>query len=322
VLSINELEVQKDSLRLAQEQLERNRIQVEVGTMAPIEITQARAEVASREEGIIVAQTSIDNNEDALKTMVDLTSGAYLTARVVPTDQPDFVAVELDLNQEIQQALHQRPEILQERERFSSSQISRDYYRNQMKPQLDLTGSFGSTGLDGRELIYECNPFEAGCEPSGVIEGNGGGALKEAFQFDFRNWSVGANFTLPLGNDVNKALYRQYSLELQQSEARLRDLEARIALEVRQAVRSVQAAIKRIEATRVARELQDEKLQAEQKKFAVGTSTNFQVLEFQKDLTEAKTDEIRAIIDYNKALVALEQAKGTLLKKRGLHVSA
>jgi outer membrane protein TolC len=322
VFSINDLEVNKESLQLAQEQLDRNRIQVEVGTMAPIEITQARAEVASREQGIIVAQTAIENNQDTLKTSINLKDPAQRIANVVPLDQASFVPLGRTLDEEVQTALQNRPELKQERERLANAQRSRDYYGNQKKPQLDLVASFGGTGLDGQRLIFDCDPFDPTCQPSDSVQGGISGSLKDAFGLDFRTWSVGANFTLPIKNDTNGALYRQYELQVEQSEARLRDLESQIALEVRTAYRQVEAGIKLIDATRVTRELQDEKLQGEQKKFAVGTSTNFQVLQFQRDLTQAKSDELSALIEYNKLRVNLEKAKGTLLKNRGISLES
>ncbi|HEX9637906.1 MAG TPA: TolC family protein [Acidobacteriota bacterium] len=323
VFSISDLEVNTESLQLAQEQLERNRIQVEVGTMAPIEITQARAEVASREEGIILAQTAIENNQDTLKTSINIRDPVQRLATIVPLDQPSFVSLDQTLEQVVQAALENRPELRQERERMGNAQRSRDYYRNQMKPQLDLVASFGSTGLDGESLVFDCDPFsDPDCQPSGSVRGGIGGSLNDAFGFDFRTWTVGANFSLPIKNDTYGGFYQQYRLEVERSEAQLRDLENQIALEVRTAYRQVEAGIKLIEATRVARELQNEKLVAEQKKFSVGTSTNFQVLQFQRDLTQAKSQELNALIQYNKLRIALEQAKGTLLKNRGISLGS
>jgi outer membrane protein TolC len=144
--------------------------------------------------------------------------------------------------------------------------------------------------------------------------------LEQAFSSDFRDWSVGLNFAYPIGNSSADAAHAQAQVDARQQRAAIENQELRITQEVRQAARSVETNRKRIDATRVARELMLRRLEAEQKKFEVGMSTSFLIVQAQRDLTEAEANELRALLDYARALVALERVKGTILDEPGITV--
>ncbi|MDH5405948.1 MAG: TolC family protein [Candidatus Aminicenantes bacterium] len=320
VFRIQNLEVNRQSLKLAQDQLQMNRTKVEVGTMAPIEVTQAEAAVASREEGIIVGESAIRDAQDQLKMAIDPTIDLdSWEVEFIPTDKPPFELQSFNLQECIETAFENRPEYDMQKIAISSKELSIRHTKNQMRPAIDLVASFAANGLDGLYLIYDKRSLEGG-KIVDVIEGGFGGAMKDVFSLDYRDWNIGFNISLPIQNRAAESAHARSKVELTQEEARLKNLELSIILEVRQAVRAVDTNIKRVEATRKARELAEKQLEAEQKKFAVGTSTNFEVLSLQTDLATAMSNERRSIVDYNISLFTLQKVMGTLLKDSNIVV--
>ena len=319
VFRIQDLEVNRQSLKLAQDQLEMNRIKVEVGTMAPIEITQAEAAVASREEGIIVGESAIRDAQDQLKMAIDPTIDLdSWEVEIIPTDKPPFELQSFNLQECIETAFENRPEYDMQKIAISSKELSIRYTKNQMRPAVDLVASITPNGLDGRRYIVEDVFGER--KIIDIIEGGFGGAMKDLFSLDYRDWNIGFNISLPIQNRAAESAHARSKVELTQEEARLKNLELSIILEVRQAVRAVDTNIKRVEATRKARELAEKQLEAEQKKFTIGTSTNFEVLRLQTDLATAMSNERRSIVDYNISLFTLKRVMGTLLKDSNIVV--
>jgi len=321
VFRIQDLEVKQQSLKLAQDQLEMNRIQVEVGTMAPIEITQAEAAVASREEGIIVGESSIKDAQDQLKMAIDPTIDLESwEVEIVPTDKPSFEPQSFELQKCIETAFENRPDYDRQKLSISSKELSIKYTKNQMRPAIDFIASIASNGLDGIRPIIVGNPFTGQQEIIGYEEGGFGGAMKDVLSFDNRDWNIGFNISLPIQNRAAESAHARSKVELTQEETRLRNLELSIILEVRQAVRAVETNKKKVEATRKSRELAEKQLEAEQKKFSVGTSTNFEVLRLQTDLATAMSNERRAVVDYNISLFNLKKIMGTILKDSNIVV--
>jgi len=319
VFRIQDLEVNRQSLKLAQDQLEMNRIKVEVGTMAPIEITQAEAAVASREEGIIVGESAIRDAQDQLKMAIDPSIDLdSWEVEIIPTDKPPFELQSFNLQECIETAFENRPEYDMQKIAISSKELSIRYTKNQMRPAVDLVASITPNGLDGRRYIVEDVFGER--KIIDIIEGGFGGAMKDLFSLDYRDWNIGFNISLPIQNRAAESAHARSKVELTQEEARLKNLELSIILEVRQAVRAVDTNIKRVEATRKARELAEKQLEAEQKKFTIGTSTNFEVLRLQTDLATAMSNERRSIVDYNISLFTLKRVMGTLLKDSNIVV--
>jgi outer membrane protein TolC len=317
VFSISGLEVARQSLQLAQDLLRNNRIQVEVGTMAPIDVLEAEAEVAAREESVILAEEAIRLNEDSLKRLVnDPDSDEFWSHRFVPVDQPSMDEIQVDLDEAVRVALSRRPILSASRVELETRDYNVRFRRNQMMPSVDLVGQFALNGLGGTELLRE---GFAG-ETTAVIPGGYSDALGQAFGGDFRDWSLGLNVSYPIGNSAAAAAHAQAQVSAQQQRAQIDSNEILIAQEVRQAGRAVDTNRKRIDATRVARELAERRLEAEQKKFEVGMSTSFMIVQAQRDLSQAAANELRAIIDYNKAIAAFERAKGTILDRSNVGV--
>lgn len=311
VFAIEDLKVKKRSLQLAQDLLERNKIQVEVGTLAPIEIVQAESAVADREEDVITAEDAVKDAEDKLKKFLSLFDDPeQADATIIPIDRPSFSPEPVDMERSIIEALANRPDYAQAKLEVEKAELNLRVARNQLLPNLDFVGEGG----------YSAN------------QGNLGNSMDDIFDAENRHWSLGVELSFPMGNRQAKAEYTRRSLELWQARLRLKNLEQAILVQVpdvvrvldpdrlgvREAVRQIETDIKRVRATRVARVLAEKKLDAEEKKLEVGISTNFQVLDFQEDLAVAESNETRAIIDYNKSLINLERAKGTLLRTNNI----
>jgi outer membrane protein TolC len=296
LLAIELLDVAQQSLGLAQELLEINKAKVEVGQLAPIDAVEAEAGVATREEAVILAQDTIHDLEDRLRSLLDIDAdSSWLTRTIIPIDRPSDSQYPFSLRREVKIALKNRPDYLQAKADLENRLINLKLAKNQVWPRIDLVASAGLTGLGA---LYEDSLEE--------IDG------------DFYDLRIGLRFEYPLGNRAAKSQLVRRKLERQQLELTIGDLERNITLEVREAIRQVGTDFKRIKTTRVARRLAEKKLEAEQAKFEVGISTTKDVLDFQIDLAVARSRESRALIDYNKSLVTLHQSLGTTIEESGI----
>ncbi len=317
VFSIRDLEVARQSLKLAQDLLRNNRIQVEVGTMAPIDVTEAEAEVAAREEAVIVAEEAILAFEDVLKRLInDPESPQFWETRYAPATAPTMEDIQIDTAEAIRVALQRQPVLQASRVELETHDYNVRYTKNQMLPQLDLVGSFALSGIGGDRIQRTGLQGDV----SNIIPGGYGDAIDTLFGGDFRDWSLGFNVSYPLGKSQAEAQHAQAQVSARQQRARIDANELLIAQDVRRTARSVDTNRKRIDATRVARSLAAKRLEAEQKKFEVGMSTSFLIVQAQRDLSQAAANELRALIDYNKAIVAFERARGTILDRASVSV--
>ena len=301
VFSIEDLKVKETSLQRARDLEKQVKAQVDVGTLAELEILQAKSNVASREERLLNAQNLIDDNGDNLKSILNFSFDSEEGLKeIIPADSPVFEpGAENSLEETLKTALIHRPDLLAKKMELENRNIEAKYNENQTLPTLDLVGSLGLNGLSG---------------DSSTKNGSYDSALSEAFSTDFRLWQFGINLSYPLGNRAAKSKLAIKRLEVAQLLLNIKDLEKTIVVEVREAHRQIKTDIKRVQATRVARKLAEEKLNAEEKKFKVGLSTSFNVLEFQEDLAEEQSNEIKAVIDYNKSLNRLNQVMARTLE--------
>ncbi len=318
VASISNLKVQQQSLKLAQDLLGQNKVRVQVGTLAPIDILTSEAEVASREEAILTAQNAVDNYEDQLKSLMNLPGLQQdWSMRIRPADKAEFKPRAVNEEAMLKIALEKRPDLIQLKRSLEGSDINLEYARNQLRPDLSLFAQSGSTGIGGNTFIFD----QQTGEKIGVIPGGYGDALVEAAKYKFRNWTFGFNFTLQLKNEASKAALHQATLAQLQSELRIKTLEQQIHQDVRAACRQIDTNAKRVEATNAALRLAEKKLEAEQKKYSVGLSTNYFVLQYQKDLTQAQTNLLQAVTDYKFALIALDKVVGRTLENNNVIIT-
>jgi len=211
--------------------------------------------------------------------------------RLLPTDTPPFVPMaDISIDEKVAVALQHRPDVVQAQLTVASQEIARDAASNQRLPQLDLGGAASVSGFGG----------------------NLGSATADIGTADGYNWGVSLTFTYPLGNRAANNALQQQNLLLQQARIDQRKVQRTVSRQIFQTVRNLETASKRVEVTRAATVLARTQLEAEQEKFRLGLSTSFNVLQLQNQLTAARSDEIRALSDYNEALGQLDQVTGTI----------
>jgi outer membrane protein TolC len=320
VYSQEDLKVRQQSLKLAQDLLAKNQRAVEVGTLAPIEILSAQAEVATREADIISAEADVKSNEDRLRTIINLPDDEMkLALAIKPMDVPKFEERQVNVEEALLTAMQNRPELKSLKVDLRIQDLNVNYTKNQLLPRLDLTASYYSPGISGDRILYlNDNPLTGVI--IGIVPGPAKNAMKDAFNRKYNNWTVGLTLDIPLNTVFSRAAYTQAKLELEQAMLQLKNQEQIIYLEIRNGVRSVETNYKRVQSYRVARELAEKKLQAEEEKLKVGLSTNFIVLTYQRDLSNARIMELRSIVDYTISGASLEKATGTNLKNKNISV--
>ncbi len=318
VYAIENLNVRRQALQLAKELLEKNKMAVEIGTMAPLDVLSAEAEVASREADIIAAEAQVKSAQDQLRHILNISQEEeWKEAEINPVDKPRFVEQKVELEECLAVALQNRPDLASSRLQIESQELNLSVARNQLLPNLSLSASYWSPGLSGDRVIYlNDNPLTGII--IGTIPGGASGALKDSFNFKYRNWSLGLTLDIPLTSVFSRANYAQAKVNLEQAMLRLKNQEQQIYLEVKNAVRAVQSNYQRVQAYRLARELAEKKLEAEQEKLRLGLSTNFMVLTYQRDLANQQTSELKAVIDYNLSLANLDRVLGTTLKTKNI----
>jgi outer membrane protein TolC len=304
--AIDNLEAQRQSLSLARRLLEENQIRVRVGTMAPLDVVAAESEVASREETVILAEAAVLEAEDAIKRSVFPESAPETWAsRIVPTDRPTAEPIAVDTDAAVRNALEKRTDILAARRSLENAESGVQLAKNQELPQIDLVAAYGTAGVGGTQIERE----GFGGPIIRTVPGGYSDALSNVFGRDFPTWTFGFNISYPIFNRQADAAEARAEVTREQSRANLRRLEMQVTAEVRSAARAVETNLKRVESTRAARVLQERRLDAEEKRFAAGMSTNFFVTQAQRDLALAQVAELRAIADYRNSIVNFERVQ-------------
>jgi outer membrane protein TolC len=298
------LNVNQQSLDLARQSLRNTRSRVEIGTMAPIDIVEADAEVADREEAVIVAEAAIEQAQDRLKALVlDPATPDFWNIRFELVDVNPYQPQAIDLDAAVRAALDKRTDLAQARKTLESSDINLRYAKNQTLPDLNLQVNYGLTGLGGTEFLR--GPGFPGPVINQINRGFGS-VMGDLFANNFPNWTVSLNVGYPIGVATEEANLARSRLQYSQSQVQIKNIELQIVTQVRDVARQVNTNAKRIDTTRASRQLNERRLEAEEKKFAAGTSTSFFVFQAQRDLSEARNNELRALLDYNKSLVDFE----------------
>jgi len=321
ISAIETLKVKQQSLSLARDLLAKNKREAEIGMIAPIEILSAEAEVATREADILQAEIAVANGEDLLRTVINIEAEeGGRSISIVPSDEPSQEAREVSLAQALEIAVAHRPDLAVTRIGLKNKELNVTYARNQVLPDLNFYASYWSPGISGTQILYQDNNPLTGIV-IGTSPGGAGAALSDALGLRYSNWSVGLQLSIPVSSLTSRAQYDYYRTSFAQSLADLAALEQQIFLEVRTAVRSVETNYRRVQAYRAARGLAENKLEAEEKKLKVGLTTNYVVLQYQRDLADAKTAELKALIDYNLALAFLDRSMGTGLEAKNIQFS-
>jgi outer membrane protein len=321
VFAAEDITVKQRSLDLASKTLHDNQVQVSVGSLAPIDLVQAETEVAIRNEDLITAKFNSDQLQDQMKMMItsDIDPGLLLgrLKLIEPLHQPGADPI-LPLDQAIQFALENRRELKQADYDFDNQNINVQYTKNQMRPVLDFTAGYIHYGLGGTATIR--SGIGEGSQIIRVIPGGIGDMFDQLFSYKYPAYNAGFTLQIPLSNRSARADYDRALNERELSEKRKAETAQRIVLEVRNAYLQIDANRSRVSTARTTRELATRKLEAEQKKFDLGTSTVRFVLEEQRNLAQAETDEIQALVNYSKALVTYDRAIGNTLSRNNIEV--
>jgi outer membrane protein TolC len=319
VLSLRDLEVKQKSLERAKDLQRLVKSQVLVGTLAPIETLQAESEVASREEFLLTAQDAIEDNQDKIKNILNI---EFLSPEglspIYPSTHANIIIEDVDINESMKMALANRPDYLGKKKDLENKNILVKYQENQIYPSVDLVGSMGLNGLSGEAITIKSGTFQG----TSAYGGSYGNALTDSLSTNYYDWELGVQFSYPLGNRAAKSKLSTSRLDKAQLILGIKELEKQIILDIRESVRQLKTDSKRIKAATVAKQLAEEKLKAEEKKFEVGLSTSFNVLKFQEDLAEAQSNEIKTIIDYKQSRIRFRRSTASTLKYHDVTLSA
>jgi len=298
------VEVLEGSLELAQKTVRDNQTRVDVGVLPPVAVLESQAEAARRQEDVIVAQNDLVQARLQLRQQVYLPSdNPFLPRAVEPVDRPNSEKVEVVVEESLQLAMEKRPEIQAARLSIEGSELNTAITKNQRLPRLDLFGSTGLNSLAGVNTTPQIERFEGGY----------GDSLNFLFDGRFYSYSAGVRIEVPIGNAQANARATRARVEEQQAYDRYRQTVSEVSLEVGQAIGDMLSDQERIETTRVARELSEQNLRNQTKRYEVGMVTTTDLLKFQNDLATAKVAEIQALIEYSISRTEFERAQGTLL---------
>jgi outer membrane protein TolC len=310
VFAVQSVEVARQSLVLAEELLRNNQTKVEIGTMAPIDVVQAQSQAAQQRQALVTAEGSRRTAEIALKRLiVSGTQDPLWTSTVEPVDRPDFRPEPIDLGAATQRALSTRTDVLQVRKTQEANATTLRLLENQDLPQVNLQTRYATTGVGGTTFVTEGSGVNR--QVREVIPGGYADALNSLFRNKYPAWSLALNISYNLGTSAADASLARAKIQQNQIDVQLRQLDLQVTSDVSNSAIQVQNSAERVQAARVARELAQQQLDAENSKFGVGMSTNYQVVLAQRDLATAQHNELQAVLAYRKAVVDFERVQQT-----------
>jgi outer membrane protein len=317
VFALNNLTAQRESLDLSRRLLADNEKRVQIGTMAPIDIVEAQAEVARNQETVIVAEAAIKQAEDRLRALIlDPDTPDFWTVTLEPTDNAPYSVADLNIGTAVQRATANRSEVLQARNGLQQNDVTIQYLRNQVLPEINASATYGLVGVGGTQFEpLNFSQLGGGIPARNIVAARGfNSVLGDVFTNAYPAWTFGVQIGYPIGTSTSEANLAKARLQYSQAQAQLRNTELQIATQVRDAGRQVQTNRQRVETSRVSRELAERRLEAEEKKLAAGIQTTFFVFQAQRDLAQARTNEVKALLDYNKSMVDFEAVQEVPLR--------
>lgn len=319
VFATQAVEVARQSLALASKLVADNQTRVEIGTMAPIDVVQARAEQATRRQGLVTAESTRRTTELTLKRLiVNGTADPLWNSAIDPVDRPDFSPVPVDIEAAVRRALSERTDLEIAKKNIEANDVTMKFLVDQTRPQADLLVNYGYSGIGGTQLITSgtgVNRTVIGTIPGGYAD-----ALSSLFDRALPRWTAQVNISYPIGNSAQEASAARARVQLNQVQAQIKQIELQVATDITNAAIQVQNTTEAVESAQAARDLSQQRLEAEQSKFEVGMSTNYFVVQAQRDLADARNTELRATLNYRKALVELERLQQTTLQNLNITV--
>ncbi len=314
VFAVQSVDVAQQSQNLAEQLVRDNQTRVEVGTMAPIDVITAQSQAAAAKQNLVVAQAAVRTAELALKRLiVGGTSDPNWNVRLDPVDRPEFTPQTFDIEAAVRRGLSERTDLQIVKKDVDMNDVTLRFLQDQMKPQADLVATYGVAGLGGTQLLKSAGGGVNNSTIIGTVPGSYIDALSPLFRNDFPRWTVQLNFSYPLGLSAQQANVARARVQLNQAQAQIKQAELQVATDVTNAVLSAQSNGERVQAAQAARELAQKTMEAEQSKFEVGMSTNYNVIQTQRDLATAQNNELQAVLNYRKSLVELERLQQTTL---------
>ncbi len=326
LVSLHEdVKVKQAAVALAGKLVEDDQAQVEVGTLPALELKRAEAEWARTQQDLVNAGNLLREQELIFKNVLTRDGAAepqLAAAQILPLDHIQVPAKEEmpSANDLVTKAMTKRPDLAGTHLQVENSGISLEGSKNALRPQLDLVGSVLSNALAGRTSQLQWGDGSILHNPDPALVGGYGNALSQLFNGTFPNYLIGLQLNIPLGNRIARADLARDQLQFRQTEVRLHQLENQIRLEVQNALLAVERARAAYAAARQTRQLQEEALSAEQERYAVGAATSFYVIQYERDLTQARSTEVAAAGAYAKAKAALDRATGATLDTNHISV--
>jgi outer membrane protein len=320
VFAVQSVDVAQKSVDLAVKLVQDNQTRVEVGTMAPIDVVQAQSQAATARQNLAAAQQTMRTAELVLKRLiVSGTEDPNWSVTLDPVDRPEFAPQAIDLEAAIRNALSQRTDLEIAKKSMQANDVTLRFLRDQLKPQADLSVAYVPQGLGGVQLNRQSNGT-LGSTVVSTVPGGIGDAFSSLFRNAYPQWTAQVNFSYPLGTSSQEASVARARVQMSQVQAQVKQVELQVATDVTNAAVSARSNVDRVEAAQAARELAQKQLEAEQSKFEVGMSTNYNVIQSQRDLATAQSNELQAILNYRKSLVELERLQQTTLQNLNVTV--
>ena len=320
--------VNERSLALAQKTLSDNQKQVEIGTLAPLDVVRAQSSVASAEQALIVSRTNLQLQQLVIKNALTRSlpnNSAVVQAEVIPTDTVQIPEQENlpPVEQLVQMALENRPDYRQQRITLQNNEINIKGANNGLLPTVDLIAFYGAAGLGGvQNPLGTCRPgFTVQCTPPGTIPNSGfADSFSSLFNGTGPDKGVQINIQIPLGNRVSQSVQVRSMLEYRQSQLSLKTVENGITIGIRNDVFTLENNRASVAAAQKARDLAAQTLDAEQKKYNLGASTYLAVLQDERDLAQSESALVSAMTSYAKARVQLDRDTAQTLDRYNIKI--
>ncbi|HQZ95734.1 MAG TPA: TolC family protein [Pyrinomonadaceae bacterium] len=322
VFALRVLQVEQESLKQAKDQLESNKRLVARGVLAPIELVAANSQIANFEQSLFVAQDAVTRAENNLKTQVLPDRSAPEWSRpLMPVSPVELPTPRISLEVAVAEALKNRFEITELQKGAEINEIDQRYYRNLMKPQIDLVGTYTTQGLAGIETAAAINPATGLSRVPGNLVGSYPNSLLNLLQQDYPTYRVGVTISLPWGNRIAKANLGSKLVEAERIQNLRLQTEQAIEAEVRNALQSMRSIESRLASAVDARVAAEDLYESEQRLFRAGTSTFYVVTQRQTDLARARNQELQARTALNRAISDFQKAIGATLTSNNVTVS-
>ena len=317
---VQDLKARRDQLATAQALFNDNKRQVEIGTLAPIEVTRAEAQVYSSQQDLLVAQTNLLQQETVLKNALSrngVASPELADVHVIPLDTFKVPGDEQrkPIDELVTKALSERVEIAQNRINIESSKLDLKGIKNGLKPTLSAFVDVTNNGLSGDPSFLGANTV-----PDPFLVGGYGNLLGQIVRRNYPSYAAGFSLNVPLRNRAAQSDYTTTVLQLRQSQLGLQKSINQVRVDVQNAVIGLQQARARYDASVKARILQQQTLDADKKKYALGATTVFQVVQDQQTLAAAESAETQALANYSHAQIAFDEALGTTLEVHNISI--